>query len=292
MRIPNIVDYYDLWDGGTQVEAVGYLTNLIGERAAQWIERNADAPLSLSAHFTAPHWPWESENDAAKAEQIKNSFHFDGGSIGVYRSMVESLDKNVGKILHALKRAGIERQTLVVFTSDNGGERFSKTWPFNGMKGELLEGGIRTPLIARWPGVIEKGSVTDGVAISMDWAPTFAEILLGRNSGAFDSDGVSLLPLLAGRGAAGERTLFWRHNAHGQAAARRGRWKMLKIAGEFYLFDIESDPQERANLKDKHPEIFADLVAAYGQFNASMLSYPDNAYSYDNKAFQHLPDRY
>jgi arylsulfatase A-like enzyme len=91
-------------------------------------------------HFTAPHWPWEGPDDEAESKRIKGIMHRDGGTQRTYTAMVQSLDVNVGRVLQALDASGLASSTIVVFTSDNGGERFSNTWPFSGMKHELLEG--------------------------------------------------------------------------------------------------------------------------------------------------------
>jgi arylsulfatase A-like enzyme len=126
----------------------------------------------LSLHFTAPHWPWEGPDDEAESKRIKNLFHRDGGSQKTYAAMVQSLDVNIGRVLQALDASGLASNTIVVFTSDNGGERFCDTWPFTGMKMELLEGGLRIPSIMRWPGRIAAGAVSEQVMITMDWMPT------------------------------------------------------------------------------------------------------------------------
>ncbi len=285
--------FKDLWDGDTQVEAAGYLTDLIGDRAANEItrlQRNA-RPFLLSLHFTAPHWPWEAPNDAEGAKKVTNALHFDGGNIATYRAMVESLDANIGKALEALRKTGATRNTIVIFTSDNGGERFSKVWPFTGMKGECLEGGIRTPLIVRWPGRIKAGSETEQTAISMDWVPTFLEAAGVPAAQRAPTDGLSLLPALL-EGRVTERDLFWRFKANEQAAYRRGPWKYLRINGTEYLFDVIADPQERGNLRSSNTERFNSMKAKWQDWNTTMLPYPATSPSWNNKALRTLPDRY
>src|SRR6185295_6177557 len=96
----------------------------------------------------------------------------EGGSLNAYAQMMKSLDDGVGRVMQSIKAAGLDRKTLVIFTSDNGGERFSYHWPFSGEKGDLLEGGIRVPAIVRWPGAIPSNRLTSQMAISMDWTAT------------------------------------------------------------------------------------------------------------------------
>ena len=282
----------DLWDGETQIEETGYLTDLLGDHAGAEILRMSanGAPFLLSLHFTAPHWPWETAKDIETAKTIRESLDFEGGSMAIYRSMVESLDAAVGRALAALKKAGQEKNTIVVFTSDNGGERFSKTWPFNGMKGELLEGGIRTPLIVRWPGKITKGAVSPQTAISMDWLPTMLD-MAGAQVDAPVFDGVSLAPVLTGA-ATFERKLFWRHQAHDQKAMREGPWKYLSIGGHDYLFHVHDDPMERANRKSAEADRFARMQDEWAAWNETMLAYPENNRSWSNKFGGHYADRY
>ena len=117
---------------------------------------------------------------------------------------------------------GSPRNTLVIFTSDNGGERFSDVWPLTGMKGELLEGGIRVPLLARWPGRIAAGLRTGQLAVTTDWLPTLLAAAGGVPDPNYPSDGENLLPVLTGAAPAHSRTLYWRYKANDQAAVRDG----------------------------------------------------------------------
>jgi arylsulfatase A-like enzyme len=282
----------DLWDGDTPIEETGYLTDLLGARASAEILRMSasDAPFLLSLHFTAPHWPWETAEDIEAAKKARDSFDYEGGSMAIYRGMVENLDTAIGNVLQTLKKTGRADNTIVVFTSDNGGERFSKMWPFIGMKGELLEGGIRTPLIVRWPGRIRKGSESAQTAISMDWLPT----MLDSAQIAYDAntfDGVSLLPILAG-GESFERKLFWRHQASEQKAMREGPWKYLSIGGHDYLFNIQDELMERANRKTVEAERFARMQSEWAAWNDTMLPYPEDNLSANNKLGGRYADRY
>jgi arylsulfatase A-like enzyme len=283
----------DLWDGDTRIEVAGYLTDLLGDRAAREIVRMSrePRPFLLSLHFTAPHWPWEAPGDEETARNLKNAMHFDGGTIATYQRMIESLDQNVGRVLAALQASGRADETIVVFTSDNGGERFAKTWPFNGIKGELLEGGIRTPQLVRWPGRVPRGATSEQTAITMDWVPTFLEAAGVPARDRAPTDGMSLIPALLDARVV-ERDLYWRYKANAQAAVRRGQWKYLRINGAEYLFDVVADPQERGNLRDHFPERFASLKADWERWNSGMLPYPADSASWNNKTTRTLPDRY
>jgi len=272
-------------DGERLLTDHGYLTDLLAEKAIEELATGARAaqPMFLSLHFNAVHWPWEGPNDRAKSAAITNQVHRDGGSIQTYRAMLESLDLNVGRVLDALEGLNLSRNTIVVFTSDNGGERFSDVWPLTGMKGELLEGGIRVPVLMRWPGRIAPHFRTDQTAATTDWLPTLLAAAGGTPDASYPSDGENLLPVLTGAAAAHARTLYWRYKGNEQAAVRDGNWKYLKLGGREHLFDVMADARERAELQDAHPEEFARLKQLYATWSAQMLPYPPDAKSYDVK---------
>jgi arylsulfatase A-like enzyme len=185
--------------------------------------------------------------------------------------MVQQLDLQVGRVLKALETSGISNKTIVIFTSDNGGERFSDRWPFTGMKTELLEGGLRVPALVRWPGHIRPGSVTDQVAISMDWAPTLFELAGTTPDPSYPPDGMSLAPALIRNAPPVQRKLYWRYKFNGQRAIRDGDMKWLKMGDNTFLFNVADDPLERANLKDRQPDIYKRLAADWDAWNATML---------------------
>ena len=262
-----------LVDGDRKVDRDGYLTDLLTERAIKLIEgRDPARPFFLSLHYTTPHWPWEGPDDAAEATDIRWLPSYDRGSLETYAEMVKSLDTSVGRVLAALDRAGIAEDTIVVLTSDNGGERYAYLWPYTGQKGDLLEGGIRIPTLIRWPARLQP-RVSEQMAISMDWLPTLLAAAGVAPDPAYPSDGIDLLPHLEA-GTTRPRTLFWRMAGNDQAAVRDGPWKYLKVRRNEFLFDIVADPRERANLAGRHPDVFLRLQQAHAAWNETMLPEP------------------
>jgi arylsulfatase A-like enzyme len=173
--------------------------------------------------------------------------------------------------LQALDANRLTQNTIVIFTSDNGGERFADTWPFTGRKTELLEGGLRIPALISWPARLPQGRTTDQVAISMDWLPTLLAAAGTAPEPAFPPDGISLLPWLTQDAATVSRKLFWRYKANAQRAARDGDFKFLKILDSTFLFNVVEDPMERANLKARHKDVYERLVAEWSEWNQAML---------------------
>jgi arylsulfatase A-like enzyme len=184
------------------------------------------------------------------------------------------MDAGIGRVLAALRLAKLDSSTLVVFTSDNGGERFSDNWPFSGQKLDLLEGGIRVPQIARWKGKLPAGSVTEQVMISMDWLPTLLALSEGSADVGFPLDGMDLSGLMHGARRVMPRTLHWRMNYRNQAAIRAGNWKYLRIGESEFLFDLANDARERANRRKDEPARFAALKSQWESWNAQMLPLP------------------
>ena len=269
----------DLWEGDTPVHEAGYMTDLIGNHAVASI-KNARRPYFLSVHFSAPHWPWEGPEDEAESRRIQTLADHDGGSAATYAKMVRRLDMQVGRILDAVNSSKEAGNTIVIFTSDNGGERFSDVWPFSGRKSELLEGGLRIPAIVRWPGRVPKGVSSSQVMISMDWLPTLLDAAGTKPDAAFPSDGMSLMPVLTANAAPVPRKLFWRYRYNAQRALRDGDLKYLEIAGNTYLFNVVEDPLEKANRKAREPEVFRRLAAEYEAWNQTMLPEDPKAYTY------------
>ncbi len=262
----------DLYEGERLVENNGYLTDLLTDRAVRYIDKAAAArqPFLLSLHYTAPHWPWETAQDQRRANELKELFDFGGGSLETYGAMVRSLDQGVGAVLGALDRNRLDSDTIVIFTSDNGGERFSRNWPLVGEKGDLLEGGIRVPELVRYPGTLAPGQVSRQVAVTMDWTSTLLALAGARSE--LPLDGMNILPMVRTASARVPRRLYWRFVGRNQAAVRDGPMKYLKVGKHEYLFNIDDDPRERANLASAHPLELQRLRAAFAGWNRTMLS--------------------
>jgi len=241
----------------------------------------AGKPFFMSLHFTAPHWPWLAPGDRAEAERLRGSRlrHFDGGTQRIYARMVEAMDLQIGRVMQALEAKGVFDNTIIIFTSDNGGERFSDTWPFTGIKTELLEGGLRVPTVVCWPARIPADRVTDQVAISMDWFSTLLDAAGTGPDAAYPADGMSLLPHLTGAADVVPRKLFWRYKMNAQRAMRDGNFKFLKIRDNTFLFDVVADPRERANLKDRRRDIYDRMVAEWEAWNTTMLAEIPDSFS-------------
>ena len=194
--------------------------------------------LSEPALHPAPHWPWEGPADTAFSKSIEYSrdgFRA-GESIKVYAEMMKNLDDGIGRVLAALKTSGLERNTLVIFTSDNGGERFHIT---GRSRVEKMETSARAAFVSRrsvrWPGVTRAGTVTDQPAITMDWTATMVAAAGRAGSRKYPMDGEDVTSVLSGKRPAYDRTFS------GELAAReqcRGKWKYLRDGKNEFLFDL------------------------------------------------------
>jgi arylsulfatase A-like enzyme len=280
---------HDLFEGETERHDIGYLTDLLSQRAVQHVQqraaaaKNADTakaaqPFFLSLHYTAPHWPWETRDDAALAPSLAgNLFHLQGGNVDTYRRMIHHMDEGIGQLMQALRDNGLDDNTLVVFTSDNGGERFSDNWPLVGGKMDLTEGGIRVPWVARWPAVIPAGSVSQQHCMTMDWSATMLDLAGGQAAPDHPLDGVSLASVLHNPTHHFSRPLYWRMNHRHQRALRLGDWKYLKVDGFEYLFNLALDERERVNLAVSHPDRLAQMRAQWLAWEETMGAIPADA---------------
>ncbi len=249
-----------------------FLTGKLTEAAAEFIGDNSANPFFLYlSHYTV-HIPLS----AREADVDYHRGQAQGRYNPVYAAMVESLDESVGRVLGAIEKAGVADRTMVVFFSDNGGLRYegraaqpvTDNSPFRAGKGHLYEGGIREPLIVRFPGVVKPGTVIGTPVSSVDFFPTFCAVA-GVKPG--DVDGVNLLPLLRG-GSLKPRPLFWHYphysNQGGEpgSAIRDGAWKLIEFHqdGRHELYNLDDDVPESRNLIAKEPAIAERLAARLG----------------------------
>ncbi|MCX5406155.1 sulfatase-like hydrolase/transferase [Streptomyces sp. NBC_00335] len=274
---------YDLYEGDAEYKDLRYYTRILTERASEYVSRDhGDKPWLLNLNFTTPHWPWIADGDTEASAEVTRRikagdrralWHEDGGSIEKYKEMVEDLDRSIGEVLRALNRSGQEEDTLVFFSSDNGGERFSHNWPLAGNKSSLQEGGIRVPNIVRWPARLDGGQVSHVPVFTPDWTATLLELAGARANPAYPLDGVSLAGYLLRGEKVAERNLFWR--VRGERALRRGDWKYYRgKAGRDQLFNLAGDIREQADKAALEPARLAELRAAWEKTDAGLLPYP------------------
>lgn len=247
---------YDLYDGTEEAPPQpGYLTEMLAARAEQFIGANRKNPFFLYVPFNAVHWPFQGPG---KPETVRNlQSWYDGTRAGEYKPMLESMDAAVGRVMAALESQGLGRNTLVIFTNDNGGERLSDNGPFRHRKATLWEGGIRVPGIMRWPGKLPAGKVSHQVCISMDFTAMIAAACGVSAAPGEAFDGMDLLPVFAGRQPERERDLFWRIQQPNvkQRAVRSGKWKLVRDGGIDNLYDLSKDPGETVDELPRNPEI-------------------------------------
>src|ERR1051325_7844931 len=266
----------DLYEDKVPVERIGYTTELLTARAVEYVSehRPPGQPFYLSLHYTAPHWPWEGPHDQAVSRALGRDYDgfTAGGSLKTYAQMMKSLDDGIGEVLQALVRTKQASNTLVIFTSDNGGERFSYNWPFRGQKFSLFQGGIRVPAIVRWPGVTPVGRVSDQAVITMDWTATMLAAGGAQADPAYPLDGQDLSEVLRERRRSYERTFFWRNSD--QDAVVKGRWKYLRDGEREYLFDLGTDEHEQADFRELNPTMFQRLRNEFKEWNSTVLPRP------------------
>ncbi|MFJ2771708.1 sulfatase [Streptomyces sp. NPDC087300] len=274
---------YDLYEGDAEYKDLRYYTRILTERASAYVRRDhGDQPWLLNLNFTTPHWPWIADGDEERSAEIVRRIKAgqqgalwdqDGGSVEKYTEMVQDLDRSIGDVLRALRRSGQERDTLVFFASDNGGERFSYNWPLSGNKGSLKEGGIRVPTLVRWPARIDGGQVSHEPVFTPDWTATLLEIGGARPAPGHPLDGTSLAPYLLKGEELAERELFWR--VRGERALRRGDWKYYRgKGGPDQLFNLADDRREQADRAADEPRLLAGLKAAWERTDRGLLPYP------------------
>jgi arylsulfatase A-like enzyme len=265
--------YYQglVYEDTARVPLTGYLTDEITKRAVSFIDRRSTTPFFLEVAYNAVHWPFEPPDrppsNAGRGAQRLVQMPDDSvpATRKDYVKMLERADEGVGKILAALEQRGLTRNTLVIFTNDNGGEWLSRNAPFFHRKGTLWEGGIRVPLILRWPGLVPAGKTSPQVALTIDVNATILAATGTKPPESYRPDGVNILPMLRGQAPVLDRNVFWRIERGGrsQRAVRSGKWKLLRDGGATFLFDLANDPGERRDLAAQHPDKVLALRQLY-----------------------------
>jgi N-acetylgalactosamine-6-sulfatase len=251
-------DLHILYRGRERVHAEGYMTHLITDASIDFVRRHREHPFFLYVAHGCPHSPYQGPDDADKVVNEQNWNRHDART---YAAMLADLDSEVGRLLAALDQAGLADKSLVAFISDNGGvEGAARLAPLRGAKGTTFEGGIRVPLIVRWPGRIAAGSECMQVSATFDLTRSFLT-LAGAEQTAERSDGYDIVGHVVGRREDFSRTLFWRGRRGGQTwwAAREGDWKYVRRTDdaqtEEWLFDLADDPgEENSQLADRPVE--------------------------------------
>jgi arylsulfatase A-like enzyme len=275
-----LIDYYqhtdstgqhDLWENDQPAHVTGYSTDLFTERSITFIEQNAGQPFFLEVAYNAAHWPFQVPDQPSVAPNNARFVQPQDDPTNTrrdYAAILERADRGVGQILAALERRGLTRNTLVIYTQDNGGEWLSRNAPLFHRKNTVWEGGIRVPAIFKWPGRVPSGRISSQVGIVMDLSATI--LAAARSPVPPDArlEGIDLLPLLQPGAAPAERTLFFRvtQAARRQRAVRQGDWKLLLDGGASMLYNLANDVGERNDLASQRTDIVRKLFPLIGKW--------------------------
>jgi arylsulfatase A-like enzyme len=268
-----LIDYYqhtdsvgepDLFENSSPTQVTGYSTDLFTERSVAFIEQNAGQPFFLEVAFNAAHWPFQVPDHPSVAPNNARFVQPQDDPTNTrrdYVAIVERADQGIGKILATLDRLGLSRNTLVIYTQDNGGEWLARNAPLFHRKSTVWEGGIRVPAILKWPGRIPAGKTSSQVGIIMDLTATILAVTNSPVPAEAKLEGINLLPLLQDGAQRTDRTLFWRiaGQARRQRAVRQGDWKLVLDAGNPMLFNLNSDIGERNDLTNQRMDIVRRL---------------------------------
>ena len=258
-----------------------YLTDRLTDEALKFIETNRNKSFFLYLPHYAVHTPIRAKQEMIAKYEAKEPSNGQGNP--TYAAMIESTDQGVGRMMARLDELGLTDDTIVIFSSDNGGvggykalgiqgTEITSNAPLKGGKGMLYEGGIRVPLFVRWPGVAKPGTRCDEPVITVDFYPTLVEMAGAARPARQALDGLSILPLLRGAGGLKREAIFWHFPAYLQGgggtwrttpagAIRRGQWKLIEFFedGRIELYNIVRDISEKNNLAEKVPEKAKEL---------------------------------
>jgi arylsulfatase A-like enzyme len=248
-----------------------HLDERFTDHALRFLAKHRNDRFFLNLAYFSPHWPLEPPPDWA--EQFPNS------DAGRFAALLSHSDEQIGRILDELDALGLTDSTAVLLLSDNGGDRRwhnHHVYPLRGFKGDLFEGGIRSPLVVRWPGLVAPGSRNDSVASTMDIYPTIVE-LLGDSPASIGFDGESFASALSGEGWYRSAPLFWQNKNNGVAAGYRhdfavrdGSWKLVKHEDELYLFNIADDPAETNDLRSTQASRVTSMLADFSRWRTGV----------------------
>jgi len=281
----------DWWHNDSLKMEKGYSVDLITDHSTDFIKKNKDKPFFLYVSHLAIHFPWQGPKDPPH-RVVGRDFRNDKWGIipnkknvrPHVKGMIESIDASVGKIINTLKELNLEKNTLVILTSDNGGyieyksggfENISNNGVLRGQKGTVYEGGHRVPFIAYWPGTINAGKISNEIVMTMDMYPSFLE-LAKINSTSFKAlDGKNILPVLLKNKKAPKRSVFWKIKEN--RAIRDGNYKLVMIGQkEPELFDLSVDIGENENLSLKKPAIVRKMKSLYKKWEINATANYDN----------------
>lgn len=300
-----------LWDndqrielGNTPASQTAYAADMIHQKALSFITEHKESPMFICLTYTLPHAGLQLLKNDPLFEHYKKAFNEKPVKVpetwngvgyqpqaypkAAYAAMVGRLDRYVGDVIQTLQKLGLDKNTLVIFTSDNGPHHeggndpafFNSSGIFRGVKRDLYEGGIRVPMIARWPGSIRAGSVSDFAGAFWDFLPTFAS--LASVATPAEIDGVSMVPTLLHKGTQQQHPyLYWEfHEGGGTQAVRMGKWKAIKSNvkanpnNPLELFDLSSDPAEKNNVAVKYPDIVKKMGEYIRQAHVENTDFP------------------
>ena len=267
---------HDLYHNEEPTTSPAYLTDEITRRAEAFIQQRASGPFFLEVAYNATHWPYQ-RPDLPEGKRGWDHYR-ETGTRQDYIAMLERADQGIGRILDALDRLKLAPNTLVIFTSDNGGEWLSRNAPLFHRKSSLWEGGIRVPLLLRWPARLAAGTISSQVGMTMDLTASILAAAGVKPPDSYRPEGIDLVGPLQ-KGTAVDRTLFWRMPpAPGaadtppvtQRAVRRGNWKYIDDRGQYFLFDLRADPGERHDVAQQHADLVRELRTLVAKWEADV----------------------
>jgi arylsulfatase A-like enzyme len=281
-----------LLKGITPVEEKEYLTDALSREAVDFVENHSSKPFFLYLAYNAPHSPLQ-----ATEQYLKRFGDIDDPKRKIYAAMVSAMDDGVGTLLNALKRKGIEENTIVIFLSDNGGpekDNASDNGPLRGQKSDFYDGGIKVPFAIQWPAKIKAGTVYSKAVISLDILATVSAHVQAKINPAKPLDGVNLLPYINGENkAAPHDFLFWRNFDQNVIAVRTENDKMLiDKEGKQLLFNVASDISESKNIIENHKAKFDQAFKQWKLWENQLINPTFLGLMQDKKYSEQNPNRF